>query len=507
MKDFKNLSIYEIYPSSFKDSNNDGYGDIDGIIEKLDYVKDLGFGGIWVNSMYASAHLDGNYDVTDFYKIDPRFGDLDSLKRLIDECHKRNLVYIHELIPGHASIYHPDFIESSKPYNNEMSDLFIWTNSPWSWYPDVACIRGCYDRSGSYVVNFFAHQAAINYGYNEIKYPEWQVSSNSKTAEKSISYLEKIMRFYLDLGVDGFRVDMADSLVKNDGTKKPETIKLWQKVRKDLKNDYPNYTLTSEWCSPNEALQAGFDSDFVLDHDDNFLHYLFRQRDKEGNNIPLLHVFDSKLFTKFKKDVTLRCDCASHYKGVLSLISGNHDTERLANFLTEEELRLAYLFLFTMPGVPYLYAGDEYGSKQDMKLNSVEGGYQRTGCRSPFRWNKDEKNAGFSDSDWTYIPTNSESSSVSEQINDQNSLLNLVKNLVDIRNRNPELSDDSFALIDKLYFAYQRKNFKVYINLKETDMVINLNTKPSFVFGVNNYTLTEDNKLIIKHHGGVLIRE
>ena len=291
VKDFKDCNVYEIYPNNFCDTNEDGYGDINGIIKKLDYIKDLGFKAIWVNSLYESKYLDGGYDVTDFYKISPRYGTMEDFENLLNEVHKRQMLFIMELIPGHASIYHPDFVRSSLPTKNEMSDLFIWTDDPWSWYDDCQLIRGCYDRSGAYVINFFAHQAAINYGYNKITHPSWQMSYKDKRVLQARYYLEDIMRFYLKKGVDGFRVDMADSLVKNDGTTKEATIWLWQQIRKDLKKDFPNFVMTSEWCEPNQALQAGFDSDFVLDHNDNFLHYLFRERTKDGQNIPLLHKF------------------------------------------------------------------------------------------------------------------------------------------------------------------------------------------------------------------------
>lgn len=503
VKDFKDCNVYEIYPNNFCDTNEDGYGDINGIIKKLDYIKDLGFNAIWVNSLYESKYLDGGYDVTDFYKISPRYGTMEDFENLLNEVHKRQMLFIMELIPGHASIYHPDFVRSSLPTKNEMSDLFIWTDDPWSWYDDCQLIRGCYDRSGAYVINFFAHQAAINYGYNKITHPSWQMSYKDKRVLQARYYLEDIMRFYLKKGVDGFRVDMADSLVKNDGTTKEATIWLWQQIRKDLKKDFPNFVMTSEWCEPNQALQAGFDSDFVLDHNDNFLHYLFRERTKDGQNIPLLHKFEQKLFNKFKKDIINRCDCATHYKGHLSLISGNHDTERLANFLTEEELRLAYLFLLTMVGVPYIYAGDEIMMYQDRSLSSVEGGYQRTGCRTPMRFDH-SKNFGFSNSDNPYLPSNEQSSTILDMEKDENSLLNLIKRLLEIRNENESLRNDSFSFVERTYFAYDRNNFRVYINLKSEDVVVDL-TKYEVVLNVNDCCI-ENDKLILKHHGGCLLK-
>lgn len=504
VKNFKDAIMYEIYPNNFCDSNGDGYGDIQGIISKLDYVKSMGFNGIWLNPIFESPFLDGGYDISNFYKISPRFGTMEDFEQLVSEIHKRDMILFLDLVPGHISIYSDDFKKSAESSPNEMSDTFIWTNSPWDWLPDVALIRGCYDRSGSYVVNFFAHQAAINYGYNEVKYP-WQMHFEDKRVNKGREYIENVMKFWLSKGIDGFRVDMADSLVKNDdGRYKAATIKLWKKIIKNVKKDYPNFWMTSEWSNPDQSLNAGFDSDFVLDHHNNFSHDLFRSRDSKGNNMPLLHKYDEKLLTKFRRDIKKRCDVANHYKGHISVISGNHDTERLANFLTEDEMKLAYLFIMTMPGVPYVYAGDEISMKQDNSLPSIEGGYQRTGCRTPMRFDS-SKNYGFSSSDTTFLPTNEDSSTVEIEQSKVGSVFNVMKDLIKIRCEESDLRTDEFKYVDGSAFSYIRGKLKVYINIKDEDIKIKIKDKSKVIYTVNNVEISDD-EIVIKPHGGLLIR-
>lgn len=500
----KGKTVYQIYPISFCDGNSDGIGDIDGIISKLDYIIELGFKAIWLNSIYQSKNLDGGYDVTNFYKISKRFGNISKLKKLINEIHKRDMMFLMECIPGHASVYHKDFLESAKSTKNEYSDLFIWTDDPWCWYNDVPTIRGCFNRNGAYVINFFAHQAAFNFGYNEIKYPSWQIRYDDPRLKKTRDYVSNVMKYYLKLGVDGFRVDMADSLVKNDGFTKSATIWVWQQIRNELKTEFPDFVMTSEWCQPYQALAATFDSDFVLEHDDTFLHYLFRMRDENHNNIPLLHRYNEEIFKKFVDDVYFRVKATYNCDGELSLISGNHDTERLRNFLTEEEMKLAMLFLLTMPGVNYIYQGDEIGMKQDKSLPSIEGGFQRTGCRTPMRFDR-SKNYGFSLSDNIYLPSNEDSPTVEDLRKDPKSIFNIVKDLIHIRNNTDELTSKHFAFVDNTHFSYDRSSYRVYINIKEDETTLVDLNEYEIIYTINDPEII-DNKLVINYHKGCLLK-
>ena len=156
--------FYEIYPQSFRDSNADGMGDINGIIEKLDYVKDLGCDAIWLNPLFESPFGDAGYDVSDYYTVAPRYGTNDDLARLFREVHSRGMKILLDLVPGHTSVKHKWFMESMKAEKNEYTDRYVWTGSIWE-KPGMNCILGFSPRNGVCAVNFFSHQPALNYGF------------------------------------------------------------------------------------------------------------------------------------------------------------------------------------------------------------------------------------------------------------------------------------------------------------------------------------------------------
>ena len=196
--------FYEIYPQSFMDSNNDGIGDFEGIIQKLDYIKGLGCTAIWLNPCFESPFGDAGYDVADYYKAAPRYGTNDDLKRLFDEVHRRDMHILLDLVPGHTSVRHEWFIQSMKAQRNEYSDRYIWTDSIWEEPTGLASIRGISDRDGSCGVNFFSHQPALNYGYYKPD-PEkkWQQSITDEGPQATINAMKDIMRFWLKMGCDG----------------------------------------------------------------------------------------------------------------------------------------------------------------------------------------------------------------------------------------------------------------------------------------------------------------
>lgn len=243
-----NAIFYEIYPQSFCDSNGDGIGDFNGIIGKLDYIKELGCNAIWLNPCFKSPFGDAGYDVSDYYSAAPRYGTNEDLKRLFDEVHKRGMHVLLDLVPGHTSVEHKWFKESMKAERNAYTDRYVWTDSIWEEPQGMGCIRGISDRDGSCAVNFFSHQPALNYGfYKPDPDKKWQQSMDSEGARATLEELKNIMRFWLGMGCDGFRVDMAGSLVKHDEDNKG-TIKLWQNVREFLDREFP----LAEW-SPSGA--------------------------------------------------------------------------------------------------------------------------------------------------------------------------------------------------------------------------------------------------------------
>jgi len=459
-KQFRNMIAYEIYPTSFFDSNNDGIGDLKGITLKLDYIKQLGFNAIWLNPFYSSPFKDGGYDVEDFFKVDKRFGTLNDFKKLVSKAHSNEIKIIIDLVAGHASLANKDFLKSAEAKRNDKSDLFIWSDNPWEKSENL--ISGMYDRHGCYMVNFFAHQPAFNYGFNRIDHPFWQMSYKDKRTYQAREYLLSIMRFWLEAGCDGFRVDMADSLVKNDEGHQA-TIEVWNYLFKKIRKEFPDAFFVSEWSYPAQSFAAGFDADFVLDHWDNFYHRFFRS-DKDTRGVSIINGNNDVEFSI--NDLKERFAQAEKHKSYLALISGNHDTWRIANYLNFEQLKMFYMFLFCMPGIPFVLYGDELMMKT-ADLPSKDGGYQRTGTRIPMIWNDRKPNHGFTTSSKPYLPFNPENRiSVESSIKDENSLYHFIRRLIELRK---SLSDLSVPPVDikeeKRVFIFSRGKHKLIMNM------------------------------------------
>ncbi len=471
-QEFKDLVFYEIYPTSFYDSNDDGVGDLKGIELKLDYVKKLGCNAIWLNPFYKSPFLDGGYDVKDFFAVDPKFGNIDDFKSLIKTAHNKGIKIILDLVAGHASIKNREFIKSAEAKRNEFSDLFTWNDSVWEWNPNFRLMAGLYPRSGAFLVNFFAHQPAFNYGFNIIDKP-WQMSYQDKRTFQAREYMINVMRFWLGLGADGFRVDMADSLVKNDNDK-TATIEVWKYMFGVVRKEFPDAYFVSEWSNPHQSLEAGFDADFVLDHWDNFYHLMVRSNE-HTRGTSLLN--DGGNIHKIIDDMRMRFYEAKNHNAYLALISGNHDTPRIADSLDEQRLRVFYMFLLSMPGTPFILYGDELMMKT-MPLDSKDGGYQRTGVRIPMIWNDDKPYHGFSNTKGeTYLPFyDLNTISVESALKDQNSLYHYIQKLIDLRRKDDDLRSTEFAIneSDNIIVIDRGNNTKLIINLSHQDYQLNV---------------------------------
>ena len=480
MNDWLQTAVfYEIYPQSFKDSNGDGIGDLNGIIEKLDYIKDLGCNALWLNPCFVSPFMDAGYDVADYMRIAPRYGTNEDMKRLCEEVHRRGMHILLDLVPGHTSIEHDWFRESMKAGRNEFTDRYIWNTNVWSDFKDVSgiagCLRGISPRNGCCAVNFFSSQPALNYGFANPS-ADWQLAPDSEAAIATREAMKEVMRFWLSLGCDGFRVDMAGSLVKNDPDS-AETIKLWQDFRAFLDEEYPAAVLVSEWGEPDKSLQGGFHMDFLLHFGPSHYLDLFRVEEPFFSRRGKGDI--SEFITTYMKNY-----CLTEGKGLICIPSGNHDMQRIAWKLDEKELKIAFAFLLSMPGVPFIYYGDEIGMHYLENLVSVEGGYDRTGARTPMQWNGG-KNCGFSeaDKDKLYICQDEDESrpDAEAQIQDPDSLWHEVRRLTALRKEHPALlAFGGFSVIyaekNKYPFIYQRtaETETVWVVLNPSDREITL---------------------------------
>lgn len=502
----KNAVFYEIYPQSFQDSNGDGIGDFQGIINRLNYIKELGCNAIWMNPCYESPFSDAGYDVSDYYQAAPRYGTNEDLKRLFEEVHKRDMHIILDLVPGHTSIEHKWFQESMKPEVNEFTHRYIWSDSIWENFDNVknitGNIRGFCDRDGCCATNFFSTQPALNYGFVNPR-KSWQFAPDSKEALATRDAMKDIMKFWLKMGCDGFRVDMAGSLIKadEDGS---ENIKLWQDVRAFLDKEFPEAAIISEWGEPDLSLKGGFHMDFLLHFGPSRYLDLFREEhpyfalEGKGNIKPFVEKY-------------LEYYNSTNGEGLICIPSSNHDMPRLGGKLNAEEIKIAFAFLLSMPGAPFIYYGDEIGMKYLEGLTSVEGGFNRTGTRSPMQWDSGV-NAGFSSapSDKLYICIDPDENrpTVEKQINDENSIWKEVQKLIQIRQTHTALQNEAkieFVYVEenKYPFIYKRssaeENILVILNPSGQDVECTLEdiAVKDVIYSYNGPAVIKDNMISV----------
>ncbi len=439
--------FYEIYPQSFCDSNGDGIGDLQGIVSKLDYVRALVCNALWINPCFDSPFKDAGYDVRDYCRVAPRYGTNEDLYRLFAQAHEKGIRVLLDLVPGHTSEEHPWFLESAKAEPNEYSGRYIWTDFWIRGIPNHPYIGGETPRNGTYMLNFFKCQPALNYGWREPTEP-WQCGVNDPDALATREALKNVMRFWLERGCDGFRVDMADSLVKEDDEQKSCTAAIWREIRQMLDRDYPEAVLVSEWSNPKLSLNAGFHADFYLDHWGNGYHSLLRQTDDGTDRSYFKKDADSDIF-RFLDDYLPKYE-ATKDVGAISFFTCNHDTPRLAPRLSERELELAYAVLFTLPGVPFLYYGDEIGMRYLADLPSKEGGYTRTGSRTPMQWDRGP-NMGFSAGPAArlYLPVDpSPDAPCVSEAQGREGLYETVRGILALRHKDPDLkAEGPFAVL------------------------------------------------------------
>jgi glycosidase len=514
-----NAVFYQIYPQTFYDANGDGVGDLPGIIEKLDYVKSLGVGAIWLNPFYESPFRDAGYDVTDFYKVAPRYGTNDDAKRVFAEVHKRGMHVIIDYVPSYTSIDHPWFKASCDPNPNKYSNWYVWTGS--TWFPGMEqyranFIQGYCERDGMFMNNFFWHQPALNYGY---AHPDpqqpWQLPADHPDVLALKEEMKNVMRFWLDMGCDGFRIDMAGSLVKNDDGL--ETAKYWKTVREFLDKEYPGAFTVAEWSNPKDAVnKGGFNADFFHwfnGYDDLFQKEKIRNANHDGHSY-----FDAEGKGDISHFLEVYLDqyYGSKDKGYISVPFGNHDLERIKNNgRTDQDMAVIFAFMLTLPGTPFIYYGDEIGMKQLHGLPHTEGSYMgRAGDRTPMQWNSGA-NKGFStasaDKLYRAVDSSSTAPDVVSQEKNPGSLLNKVKELIKLHNNEPALLAYAefvpvYAGKEKYPLAYIRANGKdrllVVLNPANREVtasfVLNYKSqKPKLISGNGNIMLQE-NKISLR---------
>ena len=443
------IVLYQAYPQSFADADGDGIGDLDGLAARLDYLGWLGVDAVWINPCFVSPMRDAGYDVADFDHIDPRYGGDAALDRLVAEADRHGIALLLDLVAGHTSDQHPWF---QRAIADDRDHRYVFSDRQAEGFEPVPGPRG-----GFYKPNFFAFQPALNFGYTRADAAEpWRQPVDADGPRQNRDALVDIIRRWYDRGVQGFRVDMAASLVKDDPGH-VETAKLWNDIRSRLDASHPGNILISEWGDPKRSIAAGFHSDFFLqfggDDDGHPLKSLF------NNNSGTVHeAWDQREVWADAAGTGTAADFVAAWReassaieadgrgGVVGLPTANHDFTRMVSGSRDaEQARSALLLVLTWPAMPSVYYGDEIGMRYVPGLASLEGSslgprYERAGSRTPMQWGAldDIDTVGVS----RYLPEDPDPDrpTVAAQLGDTASLLHFVRDAIALRRSDPRLS-------------------------------------------------------------------
>src|SRR5919198_758685 len=440
--------IYQIYPRSFRDSNGDGIGDLAGIISKLDYLQWLGVDAIWISPIFPSPMADFGYDISDYVNIHPLFGTLADFDRLVAAAHPHQLKVILDYVPNHASDLHPWFLESRSSRHSPKRDWYIWRDPA----PDGG-------RPNNWVSVFGGSAWEWDAGSRQYYYHAYlkeQPDLNWRHAGVQTAMLD-VLRFWLDRGVDGFRIDALRQLIKDDlfrdnppnpaycadqgpyhallplyTTDRPEVLDMIAQMRR-LVDQYDARLLMGELYLPIERLVAYYGMNGA------------------GVHLPFnFHLILVPWNARQIEALIAAYEAALPPDGWPNWVLGNHDQHRLARRIGSAQARVAAMLLLTLRGTPTLYYGDEIGMPdavipprlvQDPWEKNVPGlGLGRDPERTPMQWDS-SPNAGFTTgTPWLPIAADYQTVNVAVERDDPASMLTLYRRLIALRRATPALA-------------------------------------------------------------------
>ena len=492
--------IYQIYPRSFKDTSGNGVGDLAGIIEKLDYLSGiLGVDAIWLSPFYPSPMTDFGYDVSDYMDVDPLFGDLATFDQLVAQAHQSDLKIIIDLVPNHSSDQHPWFQESRSSRDNPKRDWYFWVDPkadgspPNNWLSVFGGSAWEWDETTGqyYLHSFLKEQPDLNWRNPEVK-----------------AAMFDVVRFWLERGVDGFRIDVAHYIMKDP----------------QLRDNPPN-------PSPGKSVHVPLSEyDFQLHlHDKGHpdVHEIYRQfrqllddysADRPRMAVGEIHIFDWKEWATYygehldelhmpfnfallrspwtpqsARQVVDSLEAALSPGAWPNYVLGNHDEPRLASRIGRQQARVAAMLLLTLRGTPTLYYGDEIGMmdvpiparlRQDPYGQRVPG-MDRDPCRTPMQW-QDAPYAGCMPPEtpdpWLPLADDYHSVNIQDELADSSSMLNLYRRLLAYRKSHPVLQRGDYQPVDPPptnCFVYLRHiegldRLLVALNFSSDDVHLNL---------------------------------
>jgi alpha-glucosidase len=478
--------VYQIYPRSFQDTNGDGIGDLKGIAQRLDHLAWLGVDALWISPIYRSPMADFGYDVADYCGIDPIFGTLEDFDHLVAEAHARDLKVILDFVPNHTSEQHPWFQESRSSRLNRKRDWYIWRDPspgggpPNNWISNFGGPAWTYDEAtGQYYYHaFLKEQPDLNWRNPEVR-----------------DAMFDALRFWLDRGVDGFRVDVIWHLIKDASFRDNPPNPGYQPTQAEINRFLQVYS-----CDQPEVhdVVAGMRS-VLEEYDDRVLIgeiYLPIERlvtyygqDLAGAHLPFNFQLIHTAWNAREIDRLIgEYEAALPEGGWPNWVLGNHDQPRIAARVGQEQARVAGMLLLTLRGTPTMYYGDEIGiAKVEIPPDAVQDpweknepglGLGRDPQRTPMHWNA-SPNGGFTTGrPWLPLDGTHTQCNVEALKNDPQSILTLYRRLIEFRRRHPALSTGSYTplAVEGDILAYERRS-----GTERLLVILNLGPEPHIV--------------------------
>ncbi|UFH57434.1 alpha-amylase family glycosyl hydrolase [Spirosoma sp. KNUC1025] len=478
--------IYQIYPRSYQDSNGDGIGDLQGILKRLDYLKELGITAVWLSPIFPSPMADFGYDISDYQGIHPLFGTLSDFDELVNAVHNRGLKLILDLVPNHTSDQHPWFLESRSSRDNPKRDWYIWHDSlpdggvPNNWLSVFGGPAWEWDEAtGQYYYHaFLKEQPDLN----------WR---NPEVQEAMLN----VMRFWLEKGVDGFRVDVMWHMIKDKNLRDNPPNPNYQPYMATYDQLLPVYSTDQsevhELVLQMRQVLDGYDSRLLIGEIYLPINQLVAYYGIDGKGAHLPFNFQLLLLPWDARQIAAAID---QYEGALpesgwpNWVLGNHDQARISSRVGKEQARVAALLLLTLRGTPTIYYGEEIGMRdvpipfdeiQDPQgLNMPDKNLSRDPARTPMQWSRG-LNAGFTEGKpWLRLARDFSRENVERQQDDPYSVLSFYKRLIKLRQQEPALMVGDYIPV------YSDAQLIVYIRQLEGHprflILLNLSHRPGY---------------------------
>jgi alpha-glucosidase len=472
--------IYQVYPRSFQDSNNDGIGDINGLIRRLDYLKWLGVKAIWLSPIYPSPMADFGYDISDYKNIDPVYGTLDDFRELLEEVHSRNLKLLMDFVPNHTSDQHPWFIESKSSRDNPKRDWYMWYDAhpdgtpPNNWLSVFGGKAWEWDESsGQYYYHaFLKEQPDLNWRNPEVRQAMYD-----------------IMKFWLDLGIDGFRIDVIWHLIKDRHLRDNPKNPFYEEHMNHYDSLLPLYSTDQaevhEIVEEMRAIHDQYNEHMMIGELYLPIQRLVTYYGVAGKGAHLPFNFTLISIPWNAPQISMAID---EYESALpenawpNWVIGNHDQPRITSRVGLSQARVAAILLLTLRGTPTMYYGDELGMRDvpvplsevmdPQGLNMPEKNLSRDPARTPMQWDN-SLNAGFTGGKpWLRLDRRYHRINVESEKNDQFSMLSFYRRLINLRQSEMSLMAGDYIPLhsNNQMIAYFRRmneypDFLIVLNL------------------------------------------